>query len=158
MLSFEEMIVRFLVALALGALMGFERETAGKEAGVRTLMLVSGGAAIFSILSIVLPFLIVPAGDSGIAVATDFSRVISNIVVGVGFLGAGIIIKTEEKVRGLTTAALVWTSASVGALVGVGLVWFAVVAAIVITLMLYFLRTVDLSHVVHQESEHDRKQ
>jgi putative Mg2+ transporter-C (MgtC) family protein len=157
MLSFEEMTVRFLVALALGALMGFERETAGKEAGVRTLMLVSGGAAIFSILSIVLPFLIVPAGDSGIAVATDFSRVISNIVVGVGFLGAGIIIKTEEKVRGLTTAALVWTSASVGCLVGVGLVWFAVVVAVVITLMLYFLRTVDLSRVVHQENEHDRK-
>lgn len=141
MLTLQEMVLRFVIALVLGALIGFERELIGKDAGVRTMMLVSSGAAIFSIISLVLPFLIMEeTAGTGITVATDFSRVVANIVVGVGFLGAGIIIKTDERVRGVTTSALVWAAAAVGTLVGVGLIKFAVIAGVVTSLLLYILR------------------
>ena|SRR3989344_4585066 len=141
MLSLEEMIVRFAVALLLGALMGFERELIGKEAGVRTLMLVSGGAAIFSIISIALPYIGAgPAALEDILGNTDFSRVASNIVVGVGFLGAGIIMKNDNRIHGLTTSALVWTAAAVGTLAGIGLVSFALITGVAVSVLLYLMR------------------
>jgi len=141
MLTLEEMLIRFAVAIILGALIGFERELIGKEAGVRTMMLVSSGAAIFAMISLVLPFLVLEdVAGTTIAITTDFSRVVANIVVGVGFLGAGIIIKTEEKVRGVTTSALVWAAAAIGTLVGVGLLKFAIIAGVAMSLLLYLLR------------------
>jgi len=140
MITLQVMIIRFLAALALGALMGFERERIGKEAGVRTLMLVSGGAAVFIIASLVIPFVTGPAAqDASMAVTTDFARVLANIVVGVGFLGAGIIIKTDERIHGLTTSANVWMAAAVGSLAGAGLISFAIVVAVVVTVLLFVL-------------------
>lgn len=142
MMDFPQMVSHFLVAMALGAFMGLEREMIGKEAGVRTSMLVAGGAAIFAIIGINLPYLVstspenlpeVIAGNSG------FLNVIANIVVGIGFLGAGVIIKTEEHVKGLTTAATMWSTAAVGTLAGLGLIRFAVFSAIIISGLLYLL-------------------
>ena len=136
------MVLHFLVAMALGAFMGLEREMIGKEAGVRTSMLVAGGAAIFAIIGITLPYLVstspenlrdVIAGNSG------FLNVIANIVVGIGFLGAGVIIKTDEHVKGLTTAATMWATAAVGTLAGLGLIRFAIFSAIIISGLLYLL-------------------
>ena len=136
------MILHFLAAMALGAFMGLEREMIGKEAGVRTSMLVAGGAAIFAIIGITLPYLVstspenlpeVIAGNSG------FLNVIANIVVGIGFLGAGVIIKTEEHVKGLTTAATMWSTAAVGTLAGLGLIKFALVSAVIISGLLFLL-------------------
>lgn len=142
------MLGRFLIALVLGALLGLERELVGKEeAGVRTLGLVTTGASIFAMIAIALPY-IVSAGTGNLADViarnSGFLTVIANIVVGVGFLGAGIIIKQNDHPRGVTTAALVWTAAAIGALVGVGLIWFAVTAAIIITVLLYFFRRLNL--------------
>ena len=139
------MVLHFLVAMALGAFIGLEREMIGKEAGVRTSMLVAGGAAIFAIIAINLPYIIsispenlrdVIAGNSG------FLNVIANVVVGIGFLGAGVIIKTEEHVKGLTTAATMWSTAAVGTLAGLGLIKFAIFSAIVISGLLYILTRV----------------
>ncbi len=148
MLTFEQMVLRLLVALALGAFIGLEREMVGKEAGIRTAMLVSSGAAIFSMISIMMPY--VSGVDPAKLVNVLPDRVISNIVVGIGFLGAGIIIKVGEHVRGLTTAAVVWLTAAVGSLVGIGLMEFAVVAALMVSGPLYLLRKIDLYKIIRK--------
>ena len=132
--------------MALGALMGLERELVGKEAGIRTAMMVAGGAAIFTMISIIIPFMSqVPVEELKNTIP---DRVISNIVVGIGFLGAGIIIKTGEHVRGLTTAALIWAAAAVGTLVGLNLIEFAIAAAIIMSGSLYVLRKIGITEKV----------
>ena len=126
--------------------MGLERELVGKEAGIRTAMMVAGGAAIFTMISIIIPFMSqVPVEELKNTIP---DRVISNIVVGIGFLGAGIIIKTGEHVRGLTTAALIWAAAAIGTLVGLNLIKFAVVAAIIMSGSLYILRKIGITEKV----------
>lgn len=115
-----EMILRFLLAFALGAGIGFQRERAGKTAGVRTHVLVSSGAALFTVVSIY--------GFSGAAV--DISRVAAAVVVGVGFIGAGVIFRgrQEEEVAGLTTAATIWITAAIGLAAGAGMYLVSVIA------------------------------
>ncbi len=143
MLSLEEMIVRFIVALAIGCLIGLEREYIGKEAGIRTSMLVSGGAALFSLIALSLPYVITLSPDAVpdiLARNSGFLSVIANVVVGIGFLGAGIIMKHENRVHGLTTAAVIWATAGVGILIGIGLVWFGVIAGALITALLFLLK------------------
>ena len=158
MLTFTQMFLRFVVALILGALLGLERELVGKEAGVRTEMLVAGGAAIFTIIGLVLPYVSpMPSGTTSIVTQDSAFNVIANIVVGIGFLGAGLIIKTGNRSRGITTAAIVWTTAAIGVLVGIGLIEFAVVAAIFITVLLYLLRKLDIAERIEkipQEKTH----
>jgi putative Mg2+ transporter-C (MgtC) family protein len=114
-----EMTLRFLLAFALGAGIGFQRERAGKTAGVRTHILVSSGAALFTLVSIY--------GFSGAAV--DISRVAAAVVVGVGFIGAGVIFRgrQEEEVAGLTTAATIWVTAAVGLAAGAGMYLISVI-------------------------------
>ena len=104
-------VVRLLLAAVLGGALGYERERSGKAAGLRTHMLVAIGAALF---------VLVPQ-QGGMAVA-DMSRVIQGIVTGVGFLGAGAIIKhaSAHSVQGLTTAAGVWMTAAIGVACGLG--------------------------------------
>lgn len=103
--------LRLLLAALLGGLLGLEREQQGKEAGVRTHMLVSLGAALF---------VMVP--DINGAMDDAMSRVIQGVVAGVGFLGAGTILKSDrhDEVRGLTTAAGIWLTAAIGVTVGMG--------------------------------------
>jgi putative Mg2+ transporter-C (MgtC) family protein len=109
-MSLFEFIIRLNLALLLGAAIGFERQWRQKSAGLRTNTLVSMGAAAFILLSVSL------TGDSG-----DPSRVAGQIVTGIGFLGAGVIMKDGFNVQGLNTAATIWCSAAVGSLAGVGL-------------------------------------
>ncbi|KKW47555.1 MAG: MgtC/SapB transporter [Parcubacteria group bacterium GW2011_GWA1_59_11] len=137
------MLTNFGVAIVLGALMGLEREMVGKEAGIRTSIMVAGGAAIFSLIALNLPYIITAeTGEVAEVLARNsgFLTVIANIVVGIGFLGAGIIIKTEERVHGLTTAAVIWAVAAVGTLAGIGLLEFAAASAIIFSGLLYILR------------------
>jgi putative Mg2+ transporter-C (MgtC) family protein len=105
------LLVRLLLAAVLGGLLGYEREHQGKAAGIRTHMLVAMGAAMF---------VLVP--QQGGMVIADMSRVIQGVVAGIGFLGAGAIIKnrSEESVKGLTTAAGVWMTAAIGVACGLG--------------------------------------
>lgn len=105
------LVLRLLLAALLGGVLGYEREHKGKAAGMRTHMLVAIGAAMF---------VLVPQ-QAGMEIG-DMSRVIEGIVTGVGFLGAGAIIKqhSEENVQGLTTAAGVWMTAAIGIACGLG--------------------------------------
>ncbi len=130
--------LRLLVAALLGGLLGYERETHGKAAGVRTHMLVCTGAALF-----VLGSELVGGGDDAM------SRVVQGIVAGIGFLGVGTIIKGSNmnEVKGLTTAAGVWMTAAVGVCVGLGLEATAVLATLLMLFILhvlpYFLEGMD---------------
>lgn len=153
MLDFSQMLLRLMIALILGGLIGLERELVGKEAGIRTAMLVAGGSAIFAMISIIIPYMAQVPPEEIKNTLPD--RVLSNIVVGIGFLGAGIIIKTGEHVRGLTTAAVIWATAAVGALVGLGLVGFAVTSAILIAGTLYLLRRLKIYEHIRP---HNREQ
>jgi putative Mg2+ transporter-C (MgtC) family protein len=114
-------VLRLVLAALLGGILGYERERQGKAAGVRTHMLVALGAALF---------VLVPkeAGVSG----ADMTRVIQGVVAGIGFLGAGAIIKggAEESVKGLTTAAGIWLTAAIGIACGLGRESTAVLSAL----------------------------
>ncbi len=105
------MTVRLSIAAILGGMLGYDRERAGKSAGLRTHMLVSLGAALF---------VLIPQ-QAGLGVA-DITRVIQGIVAGVGFLGAGAIVKDSHgsEIQGLTTAAGIWLTAAVGIAAGLG--------------------------------------
>jgi putative Mg2+ transporter-C (MgtC) family protein len=117
-----EMTLRFLLAAALGAGIGFQRERAGKAAGVRTHILVSSGAALFTLVSIY-----------GFGGEVDISRVAAGVVVGIGFIGAGVILRgqREKEVAGLTTAATIWITAAVGLAAGAGMYLVSVIATAV---------------------------
>jgi putative Mg2+ transporter-C (MgtC) family protein len=160
MLPLEQMFGRLCLSLLLGAILGIERELVGKEAGIRTQMLVAAGAAIFTMISISLPLIVssgmgnlsgVISGNSG------YLQVIANIVVGIGFLGGGVIIKADGHAHGITTAALVWTTAAIGILAGLGLVEFSVIATILITLILYILRAVSFSEPLEPQTSVSKK-
>jgi putative Mg2+ transporter-C (MgtC) family protein len=127
-------VVRLAVAAALGALMGWERELAHKPAGLRTYILVAVGAALF---------LLVPQ-QMGVPLE-HLSRVMQGLVVGIGFLGAGTILKlTEERtVHGLTTAAGIWMTAAVGMAAGLGREMTAIVGTLVAFLVLAGLRRLE---------------
>jgi putative Mg2+ transporter-C (MgtC) family protein len=147
MLTFEQMFLRFIIALALGALLGLERELVGKEAGIRTVMLVSGGASLFAMMAMALPYITATATGTvpDPTLLNSGFGIIANIVVGIGFLGGGIIIKLNDHPHGVTTAALVWTAAAVGALVGVGLINFGIAATLLMTVLLYLLRGLNVA-------------
>jgi putative Mg2+ transporter-C (MgtC) family protein len=115
------LVLRMTVAAVLGGLLGIEREHKGKAAGVRTHMLVAMGSALFVLIST----------QAGILEA-DMSRVIQGLIAGVGFLGAGTILKgkEEEKVQGLTTAAGIWMTAAIGMAAGLGLEVTAVLSTL----------------------------
>jgi putative Mg2+ transporter-C (MgtC) family protein len=119
-------IGRLLMACLLGGLIGLEREISRKAAGVRTNLLICMGAAFFTLLSAVL------AGDAN----PDKGRVASNIVQGIGFLGAGLILHNRSRVSGLTSAASVFVVASIGMACGAGLYAAAAVAAVIVIVAL----------------------
>ncbi len=150
------MFLRFGIALVLGALLGLERELVGKEsAGIRTTMLVTSGAAIFTMIALTLPYIVSAQTNNlsdVIARNSGYLGMIANIVVGIGFLGAGLIIKTDNHPRGVTTAALIWTTAAIGTLVGVGLTQFAFTATVIIAILLYLLRKLNLSGDLEREN------
>ncbi len=121
-----EMVLRLLLATALGAIIGYQRERAGKPAGLRTHILICVGAAIFTIASIY-----------GFG-AADTARVAAGVVAGIGFLGAGAIIRGGEGiVAGLTTAATIWMVAGIGLAAGAGLYLVSTVTAIIALIVLF---------------------
>jgi putative Mg2+ transporter-C (MgtC) family protein len=127
-----ENAVRLLIAALLAGTIGLEREVHFKAAGFRTHMLVGVGAALFTILS-----------RTAFGASADQSRVAAQIVTGIGFLGAGAIFKEGATVRGLTTAAGLWTVAAIGMAAGAGSLLLAVMATAVVLLVLFGLRIID---------------
>jgi len=133
-----DLAVRMLLAAVLGAAIGFEREIHDHPAGMRTHLLVSLGSAAFTVVSIY------GFSNTGIPneAPTDPSRVAAQIVTGIGFLGAGAIIKYGTSVRGLTTAASLWVTAAVGMAVGAGWWLVAIVTTGIVVLSLWPLRII----------------
>src|SRR3954451_2360795 len=134
-----EISVRLVGAAVLGGAVGYERERHTHPAGLRTHLLVSLGSAVFTVLSI-FAFELPPAPNGAIPV--DPSRVAAQIVTGIGFLGAGAIIKFGTSVRGLTTAASLWATAAIGMAVGVGWWILAVVGTAIVVFSLWPLNSV----------------
>src|ERR1035441_5430690 len=112
---------RLLMACAMGGVVGMEREWRHKASGLRTNMLICMGAALFTMLSAVV------AGDN----SPNKAQIASNIVQGIGFLGAGLILHTRNRVLGLTSAATVWVVAAVGMACGAGLYLEALISAMI---------------------------
>lgn len=131
-----ELAVRLLVAAVLGAAIGFEREIHQHPAGMRTHLLVSVGAAIFTELSI---FGFAPADGSA---PIDPSRVAAQVVSGIGFLGAGAILKYGTSIRGLTTAASLWAAAAIGMAAGAGAWVIGAVGSVIVIFSLWPLSVV----------------
>jgi len=143
-LSFDLITLgKLLLAALLGAIIGLEREIHGRPAGFRTHLLVSLGACLFVITSI--HFYTVFGNFSGTQpVGVDPGRVAAQVVAGIGFLGAGAIIREKYSVRGLTTAACLWIAAAIGVACGVGLFGISIVVAILSLLSLLLLKKVEL--------------
>ena len=137
--SQAELALRLVVALVLGGVIGLERELTGQAAGLRTHMTVALGAALFGVVSAYsFGAFVHPRADTNYQI--DVTRVASNIVTGVGFLGGGIILKQGASVRGLTTAASMWVTAAVGLAVSLGSYVEALVATTALILALTGLR------------------
>ena len=115
-----EQIFRVVLATMLGAVIGFEREIKNKPAGFITFMLVSMGACLFALVQVNLIATNIKVATETTQYALDASRIIAQIVPGIGFLGAGTIIHNRGAVKGITTAALLWVSAAIGLLIGMG--------------------------------------
>jgi len=128
-----EIVLKLLIAVGLGAMIGFERELKHRPAGLRTHMLVSLGATIFTISS--LSFDVEPA------------RIAAGIVAGIGFLGAGNIIAHKGHVQGITSAATLWVVAGIGLSVGIGEYFIAVVSSVLIFAILQLGRFEKKSHM-----------
>lgn len=126
-----EITLRFLLAVILGGLIGAEREYRGKSAGFRTMIMISLGSCLFTIISILIGGTSTP------------DRIASNIVTGIGFLGAGVIFKNENIINGITTSATIWTVAAVGMAVGGGYYFVSIGASIIILIILAVLPYLD---------------
>ena len=122
-----EDLLKLLLAVAIGGLIGLEREMHAKAAGLRTITLITVGATLFTMLSL----------------RFSDDRVIANIVTGVGFLGAGSILFSEGRVKGLTTASSIWASAALGMAIGLGDYGLACVSALVVFCVLWVFAQVD---------------
>lgn len=137
-----EMVIRLLLASVLGAIIGLEREIHGRPAGFRTHLLVSLGSSLFVVSSI--EFYKIFGNFSGnIPVGVDPGRVAAQVVTGIGFLGAGAIIRENAAVRGLTTAACLWIAAAIGIACGIGLFGIAFVVTGVSLASLLLLKRIE---------------
>ena len=151
-MEIQVLTFRLLLACLLGGLIGFEREFHGREAGFRTHILVCLGSALFMVISFQMSHIYGHLGN------VDPSRIASGIVTGVGFLGAGAILRDRGNIRGLTTASSIWASCAVGMSAGAGLYYAAVLTAIIVTLILFMSKLTGLSkrkHIKHREPKKD---
>jgi putative Mg2+ transporter-C (MgtC) family protein len=126
-----EAVLRLLLAAALGAMVGFQRERAHKPAGLRTHILICLGSALFTVVSVL-----------GFAGNVDPARVAAGVVTGIGFIGAGVILRGArgDRVVGITTAASIWVTAAIGIAAGVGMYLIAVVVTLITVLVLFIPR------------------
>lgn len=139
-------LIRLVAAIVLGAFIGWQREQAGKEAGLRTHILVSLGTALF----------VLAAAGSGMS-SDGVSRVVQGLVTGIGFLGAGAILKleSERQIHGLTTAAGIWMTAAIGVAVGLGGLGLALIGTVMAWIVLAVLGRIDVNAEAKQNGKQD---
>jgi putative Mg2+ transporter-C (MgtC) family protein len=121
---YNDDFIKILASTVVGALIGLEREYRSKSAGLRTFTLISVGSTIFTILS----------EKMGVAMSPD--RIAANVVTGIGFLGAGVIFKMDDRVKGLTTATIIWVTASLGMAIGDGHIMLSFLGTMVVYITL----------------------
>jgi len=129
----------------LGLALGTERETQGHPAGMRTMALISAGACMFTAVGL----------EPAFGARTDPTRIAAQIVTGVGFIGAGAILRQGNDIRGLTTAASIWVAAALGMAVGFGLYAIAVYTTLIVIVTLVALRPVERRYFPHHNRRHD---
>jgi putative Mg2+ transporter-C (MgtC) family protein len=154
-LSWYDALGRLALAAALGSIIGLEREFREREAGLRTHLLVSLGSALFTIVS-AFGFHDVLSHDPQVVVRLDPSRIAAQIVSGIGFLGAGAIIRQGLSIRGLTTAATLWVVAAIGMAAGAGFYSVAIITTIVALIALWPLRFLAYRMIDRVKPEEDR--
>lgn len=125
-------LLKLSLSVVIGCALGLEREVRGKSAGFRTLALICFGATIFTICSYLL------------GVEDNRDRIAANVLTGVGFLGAGVIYRTNVSISGITTAASIWVAAAIGMLIGIGDYLLAVIAGCFSLVILYALDFVQM--------------
>lgn len=140
-------VVKLLLSMTLGAIIGMERRRKGQIAGLRTFALISMGATLAMLISIYIPqvYLGLKNGDPG--------RIAAQVVSGVGFLGAGAIIQMKGSVRGLTTAAGIWMTACIGLAVGAGMYLISIITTLLIIFILVNIERIELRHNFLWESK-----
>lgn len=143
-LTTTQLLIRLALAAGLGALIGLEREWSQKSAGLRTNTLIAVGSALFTLMSI----------ELSPGVGTDPSRIASQIVTGVGFLGGGAILRTAGSVKGLTTAAIIWVNAAIGMAAGGGRYRVAIFGALATLVVLQGLLPIERL----MDRRHDRRE
>lgn len=141
-------VSRLVVALVCGILIGLERQIRQRSAGLTTNSLVAVGACIFILIS---ETVITNAVVSGGMINNDNLRVLAQIVTGIGFLGAGVIMRNGFTVHGLNSAATLWCSAGVGSLCGYGLWKEAIIAVLVILFINWVLKTIEYHMETHSK-------
>jgi putative Mg2+ transporter-C (MgtC) family protein len=142
--QFTHVVIRLIASVLLGAAIGLQRERAGKPAGIRTHILATLGTTVFVL------------GCAGFGMSADgLSRVIQGIVTGIGFLGAGAILKLDDKhdIKGLTTAASIWISAAIGVAVGLGGLGLALLATLITLIVLGVVGSVEKRFLKHEKTE-----
>jgi putative Mg2+ transporter-C (MgtC) family protein len=127
-----EIVVRLAVSVAIGGLIGLERELEHKPAGLRTIILVCLGSTIFILLGLELGL-----------VNSELGRIVAGVVTGIGFLGAGAIIRARGEVYGLTTAATIWLASGLGLAIGAGYYLLAITACVFVLIVLRILGIVE---------------
>jgi putative Mg2+ transporter-C (MgtC) family protein len=144
--QFARIVIRLLVAMLLGGIVGYQREHTGKPAGLRTHMLVAMGAALF----------VLATAEAGMT-STDVSRVIQGLATGIGFIGAGAILKLsqEREIRGLTTAAGLWMTAAMGVAAGLGRIGMALLSAFLTWFVLSVVGQVEHRIIAAQAARDD---
>lgn len=125
-------IIRVAVSIGIGGLIGLERELEHKPAGLRTIILVCLGSTIFMLIGYELGFM-----------GSELSRIVAGVVTGIGFLGAGAIIRARGEVYGLTTAATIWLASGLGLAIGAGYYMLAIIACISVLVVLRLLGIVE---------------
>ena len=130
----QRVVIRLVAAMVVGAVIGFQRQRAGKSAGLRTHMLVAMGSALF-----------VLDGEAAVMSMSDLSRVIQGLATGIGFIGAGAILKERaaRKIEGLTTASGIWMTAAAGAAAGLGRVGLALLSVVLAWVILAFVGAIE---------------
>lgn len=147
-LAYFEFFLQLLVAVACGGVLGWERESQNKPAGLRTHMLVALGAAVFTAVTLQMH---VAFGVEASA-ALDPARAVQGIIGGIGFLGAGTIIQSRGSVRGITTAATIWVVGAIGIACGARQYDFAIITTLVAVLVLAVLGRLERYPLAQQES------
>lgn len=144
---YKEIIIRLLLATIMGGIIGYERTVKNRPAGFRTHILVCVGAALIMVSQEAMLHnmleMIEKIAPNTQAVKMDLGRMAGQVITGVGFLGAGTIIRDKGQVKGLTTAASIWVVACIGLVVGAGLYFISVAAIIIVMFSLFILKKLE---------------